>query len=236
MAKIFDIESYKEKRFEVLAKTKNSAEIAIYGNVGSQYDGITAKGFNDLLNSLGPEVKELSIRINSPGGSVFEGITIYERLKQFKAKKKVYVDGLAASIASVIALAGDEIFIGEGAMMMIHRPWTIAMGNSSEFERTINLLDKIEDSMIAIYSRKTGLSRTELSKMMEEDYWMTSQQAIDLGFANTLVEASASLHVAAKLLGKAEWLKFKPSISASAELKVKITNLKNQIKSFHLAL
>jgi ATP-dependent Clp protease, protease subunit len=245
MPKIFiDPKSLKTNRFEINNKTSESAEILLYGAIGSSIwddSAISAKQFAKELEKLPSTVKEIHLRVNSPGGSVFEGHTIYERLKTHKAKVIVYIDGLAASIASVIAMAGDEIHMGEGAFMMIHRPWTFAMGNSSEMERQISLLDKLEDAMTGIYSRKTGLTRAEISDKMQEDFWMNADEAVELGFATDKTEESETLHMAASYLQKADWIKkgSKPTIDASnkivktkkAELLAKIENFQARTKS-----
>ena len=128
------------KKFEIKAKSQTVAEIVVYGVIGQDFwgDGISAKSFSDQLNNLPKTVNQIDVRLNSGGGDVFDGVSIYNRLKQHKAKVTVYIDGLAASIASVIALAGDEVVMGEGALMMIHKPWTWAMGDSAALEEVID--------------------------------------------------------------------------------------------------
>jgi len=236
MKNFIDVKSLKTNRFEMKAESTTKAEIILYGEIGdSWYDeaAVSAKQFSDTLNSLPSTVNEIHLRINSPGGSVFDGMTIYERLKQHKAKVIVYIDGLAASIASVIALAGDEIHIGEGAYMMIHRPWTYSAGNSSEFERVINLLEKLEASMIKIYAKKTGLSYEDIERKLQEDYWMDSDEAVDLGFATDKVEASNSLHIAASFLAKDKRFKNKPTIDASNKLvKTSLDEFSKEMEDF----
>lgn len=234
MSKFIEQKSLQTRRFECAAKS-GVAEIVIYGAIGNDpWDdtAVSAKQFSDELAKLPENVKEIHLRINSGGGDVFEGVTIYERLKQHKAKVIVYVDGLAASIASIIAMAGDEIVIGEGAYMMIHRPWTMAWGNTSDFERTISLLDKLEDSMISIYSKKTGLSRAELTKMISEDFWMDATESVELKFAHRKTEAPEALHVAASILAKCNY-RNKPVISAENKaVKNKLKELKAEIQNF----
>lgn len=227
----------KTKSLTIKAKTDNTAEILLYGAIGESGwdDSISAKEFSDELKKLPDSIKNITLRINSPGGDVFDGIAIYERLKQHKAKVTVYIDGLAASIASVIAMAADEIIIGEGAMMMIHKPWTMAIGNSSDLERTIELLDKIENQMIGIYSRKTNLSYTEISKMLSQDTWFTSAEALDLGFANSVSNSQSQLSIAASFLEKAAWFdkNTRPTIDThTKEIKNKIGTLQETISGF----
>jgi len=238
MPKLIDSKSLKTTRFEVQNKATDKVEILVYGPIGASFwdeDAVTAKKFSDELAKVPSSVKEIHLRINSPGGSVFEGNTIYERLKQHKAKKIVYIDGLAASIASIIAMAGDEIHMGDGSFMMIHKPWTFAMGNDLELERQVNLLQKLEDSMVGIYAKKTGLTRQDISNKLQEDFWMNAEEAIDLGFATNKTDESETLHMAASYLDKAGWIKkgSKPTIDASNRMvKNKKEELKAKIENF----
>lgn len=235
--KLIDINKTKSNQYSmVVNKTNDTAEIVLYGYIGDNpWDdsAVSAKQFSDELKKLPENTKNIILRINSGGGSVFDGVTIYERLKAHKAKKTVYIDGIAASIASVIALAGDEIIIGEGGMFMIHRPMSGSFGNNSEHERTIAILDKIEEQMISIYARKTGISRSEISKMLSDETWMTASEALDMGFVTSLTEAHSSLYIAADILAKAKHFKHKPTIDASNMLvKDKLDELKNKITGF----
>jgi ATP-dependent Clp protease protease subunit len=207
---LLEFKSKAKQPFSIKAKSETSAEIIIYGTIGGDWfgDGLTAKAFSDELKKLGSSVKELHVRINSPGGSVFEGITIHNRLKQHKSKKFVYIDGLAASIASIIALAGDEIIIGDGAMYMIHLPWSVAMGDRKEMESMADLLVGIEEQMIGIYSKATGLDRHEIKKMMEDETWMDADAAIEKGFVHK--KAEDSLPIAASAM-KSQWFRRAPT-------------------------
>lgn len=227
---LIDPKSLKTNRFEVQNKASDKVEILMYGPIGDYYEGISAKSFAEELKKLPDSVKEIHLRINSPGGSVFDGNTIYERLKSHKAKIIVYVDGLAASIASLIAMAGDEIHVGDGSFIMIHKPWTVAIGNNLEMDRTSDLLMKLESSMVTIYSKKTGLSRTEIENKLQDDYWMTADESLDMGFATKKTEASETLHIAASLLKDSKWLKNKPTIDASNSIvKNKVNDLMERI-------
>src|SRR5690606_2669129 len=142
------------------------AEIIIYAGIGQDFWGdgsmVSAKNFSDELKKISDGVKTLNIRLNSPGGDVFDGIAIYNRIVDWKLKKKdrkvnVYIDGCAASIASIIALAGDDVQMGEGALYMIHLPWTFAWGNRMDLDNTINRLMDVEEQMLNIYSKKSGM-------------------------------------------------------------------------------
>lgn len=151
----------------------------------------SAAGFRDALKSLG-DVKTINLHINSPGGSVFEGIAIYNMLKQSKAHINVYVDGLAASIASVIAMSGDTIFMPSNAMMMIHNPWTFAMGNAQELRKQADDLDRITQSSVQCYLEKAGdkLDQKTLKDLMDDETWLTAQQAVDYGLADEVMGAN----------------------------------------------
>lgn len=158
----------------------------------------SAAGFRDALKSLG-DVKKINLHINSPGGSVFEGIAIYNMLKQNSAQINVYVDGLAASIASVIAMSGDTIFMPSNAMLMIHNPWTYAVGNANELRKQANNLDQITKSSVQTYLAKAGdkLDEQTLKQLMDDETWLTAQEAYDYGLADEVVEpnqAAASIN------------------------------------------
>lgn len=167
----------------------SKGEIYLYGNVGQSWwgDGVSATQFKNDLKDLGA-VTQIDLRINSDGGNVFEGRTMYSLLNEHKAKITVYVDGLAASIASLIAMAGDEIKMGDGAYMMIHNAWGLAMGNADEMRRTADLLDSISGTMIDTYAARTGQSRDDIKSWMDAESWMTSQECVDRGFATSVTE------------------------------------------------
>ena len=228
------IEMRKSKPFEIKNKSASEAEIILYGAVGESFwdDSVSAKDFHTELKALAPTVNTITVRLNSPGGDVFDGITIYNRLKQHKAKKIIHIDGMAASIASIIAMAGDEIIMGEGAQMMIHKPWTMAMGNSLELEETISRLDDIEEQMIGIYARKTKLDRSELRNMLSKDYWMLAEEALELGFVDSTQELD--FQAAASWEGKldtAAWLRSNPkAVGNTKYVKNKVNELLNKVE------
>lgn len=132
---------------------------------------------------------DLTVHINSGGGDVFAGLSIYNALIDYDGKVTVRVDGLAASIASVIAMAGDEIIMSPGAMMMIHKPWTMIMGDVDELDKAKEVLEGINDSIVPIYANRTGLSQEKIVEMLDAETWMTAEQAVEQGFADSLIEA-----------------------------------------------
>lgn len=169
-----------------------SAEISIYDEIGGW--GISAKEFADDLKAL-KGIKDITLRINSPGGSVFDGMAIFNLIKAHDAQITVMVDGLAASMASIIAMAGDLIVMPENSMMMIHNPWTMAWGDAAELRKNAELLDKIKSAMISAYVNKTGLSEDEIATYMDEETWLTGKEAVELGFAD---ESTEPVEMAAK--------------------------------------
>lgn len=230
MPKILAFTERATQRLRINNKTATKAELILYAGIGHDYWGdgsmISSKQVSDELNKLEPTVNELVIRINSGGGDVFEGITIYNRLKQLKMKKTVHIDGLAASIASIIALAGDEIIIGEGALYMVHLPWTFAMGNRMDLDNTVNRLMYVEEQMLGIYSKKSGLGRVEMKALLEAETWMDADEAIKKGFVHSKVDESVP--IAASVIENSPWIVRKPKTYNSTT--AAITSAKDELK------
>ncbi|MGM0240246.1 head maturation protease, ClpP-related [Enterococcus sp. AZ103] len=184
-----------KKFWEVKQSANNSeAEIYIFGEiVSSKWDDTdtTAASFQKDLRTLG-EISQINLHINSPGGSVFEGIAIGNMLKQHKAHVTAYVDALAASIASVIVSSCDEVVMPENSMMMIHNPWTISMGNAKELRKQADDLDKISESSVVTYLAKAGEKLTEekIKEIMDEETWLTAEEAFNLGLCDTVTSAN----------------------------------------------
>ena len=168
---------------------KGRGEILIYDQIGEGLftEGMGAKRFAQDLKDLGP-VAELDIRINSPGGSVFEGLAIFNLLKTHRANKTVYIDGIAASIASVIAMSGDDIIMPDNSTMFIHNPMGGSFGYSKDLRKTADELDKIKTAIITAY-RRTGLDDVRISQLMDEESLLLASEAKDLGFADTVTAA-----------------------------------------------
>jgi len=166
----------------VNAKSETEAEILLYDNI-SKYWGKSAKDFIKDVKDLG-NVLSMTVRINSTGGDVWEAQAMYNYLRTHRAHKTVRIDGLAASAASVVAMIGDKIIMPENALMMIHNPWTFALGESSELLKTVEMLDKVRDTIVAVYAAKTGLEYAQLKTMMDEETWMSAEEALSLGFCD----------------------------------------------------
>ena len=161
------------------AENGRETEISIYDAIGG-YD-INAKQFVNELNEIQSET--IHLRINSPGGSVIDGTAIFNALKRHSAKVITHVDGLAASMASVIAMAGDEVHMADNALMMIHNPWTISMGDADELRADADLLDKMQANILSAYGR-SQYEAEEIKDLMDAETWFTAQEAFDAGLVD----------------------------------------------------
>ncbi len=167
--------------FRMQARADNEAEIYIYDEIG--YWGVTARQFVNDLKALG-DITHINLHINSPGGDVFDGIAIFNALKHHGAAITVHIDGLAASMASVIAMVGNPVIMPENTMMMIHKPWGFAGGDANDMRDYAELLDKVESVLIPAYAAKTGKSSDEIAAMLEDETWMDGSECVELGFAD----------------------------------------------------
>ena len=173
------------------AEDNSSAEISIYDAIGG-YD-VNAKQFVDELKEINADT--INLRINSPGGSVIDGIAITNSLQRHPAKIVTHIDGLAASMAGSIAIgAGDEVHMADNALLMIHNPWTVSMGDADELRKDADLLDKMSASILSSYGR-SQYEADEIKNLMDEETWFTAQEAFDAGFVDhisTGLRAAAS--------------------------------------------
>ena len=170
--------------YEIKAETAGIAEVWIYEEIGSNFwgEGLTAKRFTEELNAL--EVDHIALHINSPGGSVFDGQAIFNAIERHPATVTSYIDGLAASIASVIALAGDTVEMAANALFMIHDPYAYAMGTASDMRQMATLLDKVKETVLAKYVEKTNGDPEEISADMAAETWYTADEAKDAGYVD----------------------------------------------------
>jgi ATP-dependent Clp protease, protease subunit len=165
-----------------------SAKINIHEQIGKSFwseGGVGARQFVKDLDAL--NVDEIQLHINSPGGNVFEGNTIYNALRQHPAKIVVTVDGIAASIASVIAMAGDRVIMPDNAMMMIHDPFDLVVGNSSAMRKRADALDKIKTSIVSAYMTRATEDQSSIEQMMTDETWLTADEAVQIGFADEVM-------------------------------------------------
>lgn len=182
----------------------NETELIFNGPISDETwygDEITPALFRDELGKIDGN---LTVWVNSPGGDVFAASQIYTMLRNHTGKVTVKIDGIAASAASVVAMAGDETFIAPTAMIMIHDPSTLAYGNKDDMKKAIEQLDEVKESIINAYEKKTGLSREKIAKMMSDETWMNAKKAHELGFVDGILfgtskeSASNSLQFAAR--------------------------------------
>ncbi|TGS62874.1 head maturation protease, ClpP-related, partial [Mesorhizobium sp. M1C.F.Ca.ET.176.01.1.1] len=150
------------------AASDDAASSSIYDSIGGNWEGtgITAKRVSAVLRNIG--ARDLTVNVNSPGGDFFEGVAIYNLLREHKAKVTVNVMGLAASAASVIAMAGDEILMGDGAFLMIHNAWTVAIGNRHDIAQAAEVLAPFDAAMAKVYSQRAGISEAEAAALMDK--------------------------------------------------------------------
>lgn len=184
--------------YSIKAKADKRAEIWIYEQIGEDFwgDGVGAKQFTADLKAL--DATHIDLHLNSPGGAVFDGNAIYNALRNHPATVTTYIDGLAASIASVIALAGDHVVMASNALYMIHEPWGMALGTADEMRKTADVLDKTRDTIVGVYASKTGSSDEELLAAMSAETWYSADEALAAGFVD---EVAGEMKVAAC----AEW-------------------------------
>lgn len=183
------------KRDAFFCKAKDrKGEIYIYEEIGEGwFGGISANSFLEALKGLG-KVDVLDIYINSPGGNVFDGIAIYNQLRRFDAKKIVHVDALAASIASIIMMAGDEIRIAKNAQVMIHDPWGMCVGTADEMRQNAVALDQVKDTIVQTYIDRTKQSKEKVEKWMAAETWMTASMAKENGFVDLIDDEEADMN------------------------------------------
>lgn len=164
--------------------------IQMYGEIGSYLDGgISDRDLIDILDEMGGQ--DVLISLKSDGGDVFEGLSIYNQLAHYQGQVTIVVDALAASIASVIAMAADDIAIHENSMLMIHNPWTVALGDAKEFRGVADLLDRVAADIAGIYSRRSGADEKHYLEIMETDKYYSAQEALDAGLVDRIIEVGA---------------------------------------------
>lgn len=183
------------------ASKDEAGAIYIYAPIG-MWGGIQAQDVANALDIQGKK-KALNIYINSEGGDVFEAVAIYNLIARFDGKKTVYVDGLAASAASMIALAGDKTITASNAMWMIHNPWGIAIGESKDFREKADVMDKLKEQMVDTYAKKVGAKATkeQIRGWMDAETWMTAAEAKERGFSDETTEEEEQTTATADLIG-----------------------------------
>jgi ATP-dependent Clp protease protease subunit len=185
-------------RYEIKAAANDPkiGEVWIYGVIGDEWDGLTAAIAARQIKALG-ELDLVNVYINSPGGSVFDGAAIYNILARHKARVIVHVDGMALSAASVIAMAGDEVRMASNAIMMIHDPWTLAIGSVEDMLKAAEILEKTKGTIVEAYVARTGGNAEEISALMSDETWLSADEALAAGFATHVDEAKKAAALAA---------------------------------------
>jgi len=176
----------KQSWYSINAKqTDKFVDVYLYDEVGSY--GVSAKDFVEDIKLL--KGKDIYLHVNCVGGEVFDGMAIYNTLKKYKGKVVAYVEGIAASMGSVIPLAADEIIMSENSLYMIHNAWGGAMGEAKDMRKTATLLDKLSSEIANIYSKKTNLPLSQIEEMMDEETWFNSEEALQYGFIDRVSDA-----------------------------------------------
>jgi len=192
-----------------LRAARQSAELLIYDEIGAW--GKTVKDLMAELTALG-DLTTIHLRINSPGGDVFEALAMHNALTRHPAQVITHIDSLCASAATFVALAGDEVRMADNALFMIHEPWTVAGGNAEAFQKQADLLDTVAEQIVGIYARKTGADRADLRAWMQAETWYTADQAYAAGFIDTI---DTPLKMAALATHDLTRFKNSPSLSSS---------------------
>jgi ATP-dependent protease ClpP protease subunit len=176
-------------KFYALEHTgNNETTVTLYDEIGA-----FGAGSKEFLADLGKLAgQHIHLRINSPGGSVVEGTAIYNALRRHEGGLTVHIDAMAASMASVIAMAGKPVYMADNALLMIHNPWTVSMGESKDLRKEADLLDKLKVNLRNAYVRKTGINAEEIGAMMDAETWLDAVEAVALGFADAIEEGVAA--------------------------------------------
>ena len=174
----------------VVSEDKKTADLYIFGDITSwrwYEEEVSAGSFQKDLEAIG-QVDTLNIHINSWGGDVFEGITIYNLIKNYNAVKNVYIDGIAASIASVIAMAGDNIYMSNTSVMMIHNCWTWASGNAEDLRKTANDMDKVMQAIRNAYLSRINIDEDKLKQLLDDETYLLADECMEMGFCSKIIE------------------------------------------------
>lgn len=199
--------------YEIQAKAEGPVEVTIFDFIGS--GGVSA---SDMVAALGGlKGRNLQVRVNSPGGDVFDGIAIFNALRKHDGTVNVTVDGLAASAASLITMAGETVTMSKGAMLMIHDAWALTIGNADDHHAMGDTLNKVSGELAGIYSERTGSSSRAVRRMMQAETWMTAQEAKDQGFADA-VEGESVNAQAREFFVPEGLMKAEPAMQSQAEI------------------
>tara|TARA_R110000823_G_scaffold67848_14_gene157884 strand:- start:1016 stop:2029 length:1014 start_codon:yes stop_codon:yes gene_type:complete len=216
----------KKNWYDIQSKASNEVlDVYIFDEIGTF--GINAQNFIDEIKGF--KNSPLNLHINCVGGDVFEGMAIYNILKKRTAETTVYIEGIAASMGSVIALAADKVVMAENSLFMIHNAWGGAMGEAKELKKTANLLEKISNEIADIYIKKTNLPYDKVKEMMDEETWLNADEALELGFIDSISDAI-------KVAAKYDVSKFKnitdKEIKSKLSINLKSKNMTDELKNW----
>ena len=172
------------KNWYRLRASRTSAELLIYDDIG--FWGKTAKTLIAEIEALGPDIARIDLRINSPGGEVFEALAIYNALQRVPSQVITHIDGLCASAATLVALGADEVRMADNAMFMIHEPWTVVSGDSDKLQKKAGVLDALAENIVNIYARKTGAEADTIRQWMRDETWINADEALEAGFIDQI--------------------------------------------------
>jgi len=177
-----------EKRwYQIKALSEDEVEVYLYDEISMW--GVEAEQFIREINEI--SAGTINLRINSPGGNVFDGAAIFNALERHPSRIVTHIDGIAASMASVVALAGEEVKMAENAFFMIHNPWGLCIGNAADMRKEAEILEKICDSMIGTYSRRSGQDKKKIQLWLDDETWFSAEEAKDAGFVSEIVSGPA---------------------------------------------
>lgn len=164
----------------------NTGEIWLYDTIGPSWAGmIDSASVHEALRAMGS--KDITLRVSSPGGSVFDAVDIYNMLERYSGNIIAEVDGLAASAASFLILAANEVRAAKNATFMIHRAWSVTMGDAEEHQRAIGMLETVDENIVSMYAGKSGKDRDEILSAMSDETWMSAQQALEWGLIDSII-------------------------------------------------
>lgn len=181
-------------------------KLKLHGVIGDWWDRNDSGAVTEEIEGV-KDGEEIEVHLNSPGGDAFDGVAIFNSLRQHDGPVTIYVDALAASAASLIAMAGDTVIMGLGAMIMVHNPWMITLGDADDHRKSAEMLDKLRDSYVSAYTSKTDKEGEELREMLDDETWMTAEEAVEHGFADEIDEA-AEEEASAAALAQHDFSKF----------------------------
>lgn len=189
-----------KNKYYALQTNGKEADIYIFGDITSWewFDSdVSSYTLSKELKGLAPEIENINVHINSYGGEVAEGLAIYNMLRNHKAKVKTYCDGFACSIASVIFMAGDERIMNNASLLMVHNAWMYTAGNANQLRKDADDLDKITQASIEAYKSCSTITEDELKKLLDNESWILPNEALEMGFATSIVGGSTSEKAAA---------------------------------------